>query len=571
MPSDPLTAVACRHPSGGGRGRSAVLMLLLAGAAAGLGSVLGSCLTWYYLRRRRRPSGRPTWRRQRSASSTARSCEDESASPTHPAAEILDENGDDARAVLKRSVSLLRPMTKMKTTKWQAERSHPMHVMREAVVLVMVGLPARGKSYISNSVVRFCRLLAVPVKSFNAGSLRRNLGAAGGQGATADFFSAKNKEAKAHRELLALQCCDEMLEWIYSGQSDDDESCIAILDATNTTVERRQKVLERCRAKAAEAVRTHRNPPPLRVVFMESICDDPNILEGNYRMKMFNDDYKGAENKDNALEDFKKRVSAYVEQYQALEDWEVVAPSTQGDEDANVATGCVRITNGGQKLSFVATGCSLVMLNISVLLSCFHLTSRRIVLVPERGVGAENVAALLDRAEQEDEDGRPVDLICRASRYAVRLVRQVESILRSKSRPSSTGSNLSKEGLRQPRGILCLRKLEPIASWSEDVDMRPSAGGRHQASEELPEESFSDLVDRLKEVICVIERLPRSLIVMYPSEEVLRVLLAHFYGCPEDTTPSEMPLPEGPIIELRRDHKGFALHESALPAPSPTS
>jgi len=86
---------------------------------------------------------------------------------------------------------------------------------------------------------------------------------------------------------------------------------------------------------------------------------------------------------------------------------------------------------------------------------------------------------------------------------------------------------------------------------------------------ELPEETFSDLVERLREVIYTIERMPRSIVVLYPDEEILRVLLAHFYGCPEDGDPETMALPAGPVIELVRDHKGFALVESSLPPPLP--
>jgi len=473
---------------------------------------------------------------------------------------------DDGVYELSPAVRVLRPMRHCKTMTWQAERSHPTSVMREAIVLVMVGLPARGKSFISNSLVRYLRMSRISVKSFNAGNLRRDTGNAG---AKADYFSASNTEAKEERERLAMACTDHLLEWIY--EQPEDTSCVAILDATNTTRERREKVLERCR-EAAALERPGVAPLPLRVVFIESICDDPTILEGNYKMKLKNDDYKNRTDTDEALEDFKKRVHAYVEQYHPLEDVEV------SKEEDDIATGVVRIFNGGQKMHFIKTGCSLVMLNITTFLSCFHLSPRRIFLVPEKGTDVKRLAALLQKAEAEDPDGRPVDLICRAGKHAVRLARGVENILEKlheeRDKPSSCASDLCKEGLRQPRATLSLRKLEPRSARKDinaDASGKPQSRGWKSViqsiTRELPDETFFDLVERLQEVIFTIERLPRSLVVLIPAEDVMRILLAHFMGCPEDEDAETMSLPKGPVIELHRDHKGFALTELDLPPP----
>jgi len=430
-----------------------------------------------------------------------------------------------------------------------------------------VGLPARGKSFISNSLVRYLRLLQINVKCFNAGNLRRDTGAAGGAGAKADYFSASNTSAKEEREKLAMACTDHLLDWIY--MQPGDTSCVAILDATNTTRERREKVLERCREAAANE--RGESAPPLRVVFLESICDDESILEGNYKMKLKNDDYKNSTDKDEALDDFKKRVTAYVEQYHPVEDEEV------SKEEDDIATAVIRIFNGGQKMHFVKPGCSLVMLQISVLLSCFHLSHRKIFLVSEKDCDIGRLAALLRKAEAEDPDGRPVDLLCRAGKKAVRIARGVEEILEGleqvkDQKLSSCASDLNKEGLRQPRGILSLRKLEPRLNRAMPTtpDGKPLSGWKHvlqTITRELPDETFCDLVERMREVIFTIERLPRSLIVLYSEEDVLRVLLAHFRGCAEEEDAETMPLPKGPVIELHRDHKGFSLTETELPAP----
>eukprot|EP00913_Durusdinium_trenchii_P006468 g6079.t1 len=77
-------------------------------------------------------------------------------------------------------------------SEWMEKTADPQVVSREAIILVLVGLPARGKSFICGAVVRHLKLLGVRVRSFNAGELRRETGKAGIE---ADFFSSSNLEA----------------------------------------------------------------------------------------------------------------------------------------------------------------------------------------------------------------------------------------------------------------------------------------------------------------------------------------------------------------------------------------
>ena len=51
---------------------------------------------------------------------------------------------------------------------------NPHTVIDDRIVIAMVGLPARGKSYISKAIVRYLTFLGCPVKLFNAGNKRRD-------------------------------------------------------------------------------------------------------------------------------------------------------------------------------------------------------------------------------------------------------------------------------------------------------------------------------------------------------------------------------------------------------------
>ena len=78
---------------------------------------------------------------------------------------------------------------KRKTVVESTLASNPYQILSDRVVVVMVGLPARGKSYISKAIVRYLNFLGCPARLFNAGNKRRQEGAAGVQ---ANFFDANN-------------------------------------------------------------------------------------------------------------------------------------------------------------------------------------------------------------------------------------------------------------------------------------------------------------------------------------------------------------------------------------------
>ena len=125
-------------------------------------------------------------------------------------------------------------------------------VIDERVVIAMVGLPARGKSYISKAIVRYLQFLGVSCKLFNAGNKRRDQG---GAGAGASFFDPSNKSGQALKEQMAMETLEDLFAWFDepraprtgggSSKGGGGMKC-GIFDATNTTRSRRRAVLERC-------------------------------------------------------------------------------------------------------------------------------------------------------------------------------------------------------------------------------------------------------------------------------------------------------------------------------------
>ena len=251
----------------------------------------------------------------------------------------------------------------------------------------MVGLPARGKSYIVKKIARYLNWLQHPTEVFNVG-VRRRVIAGGGQtipdntiegslresvrrmslntatptgllehkdmlpgpavitrtrsktdaiephedisagtngtnslsrteshkmpapeqmDQSASFFDPDNAKALQIREQVAIETLDELLDYILNRNGS-----VGILDATNSTLERRKIIMNHIRERAGKE---------LNVLFLESRCLDENLLQANMRLKLSGPDYK---DKDpvTALEDFKKRVANYEKSYVPLGDFE---------------------------------------------------------------------------------------------------------------------------------------------------------------------------------------------------------------------------------------------------------
>jgi len=168
------------------------------------------------------------------------------------------------------------------------------------MVFVMVGLPARGKTYTSKKIELFLSWMGHNVRLFNVGERRRKE-VAGTQDAS--FFDARNEEAYNIRKQLAEGTMQEMFDWLES------DGHIAIFDATNTTKERRQWVQELCHQ--------HEVAP----IFLEIICTDQSVIDANIlAVKLKSPDYVAATSAANAVADFKARIQHYEHVYQPIDD-----------------------------------------------------------------------------------------------------------------------------------------------------------------------------------------------------------------------------------------------------------
>lgn len=158
--------------------------------------------------------------------------------------------------------------------------------------LIMVGLPARGKSTIANRLKENLTKDAIKTRIFNNGDLRRRYALK--NTSYAEFYDPRNTEGVALRERIAFMNFERSRKYL----SKDGQ--IAILDATNVSIERRKKI--------KQSLKDH----PL--LFIECINNDKEILEASILRKIAHAEFNQL-GKEEAILSFKKRIDYYKSIY----------------------------------------------------------------------------------------------------------------------------------------------------------------------------------------------------------------------------------------------------------------
>ncbi|CAB1315040.1 unnamed protein product [Coregonus sp. 'balchen'] len=167
-------------------------------------------------------------------------------------------------------------------------------------LIVTVGLPARGKTYISKKLTRYLNWIGVPTKEFNVGQYRRECVKIY---KSFEFFCPDNEEGLKIRRQCALTALNDVRQYlsVEGGQ-------VAVFDATNTTRQRRGTITRFAEQNG------------FKVFFVESVCEDPDVIAENIvQVKLGSPDYIDC-NTEEVIEDFMKRIKCYENSYQPLDE-----------------------------------------------------------------------------------------------------------------------------------------------------------------------------------------------------------------------------------------------------------
>jgi broad specificity phosphatase PhoE len=379
----------------------------------------------------------------------------------------------------------------------------------------MVGLPARGKTFLARKVARYLSWSGHATRVFNVGAYRRErLGSLHKH----SFFDPDNREADLARTEVARAALGDLLAWL-----EGEESHVGVYDATNSTRERRERIRHECERAGHQ------------VVFIESICNDPAIIDANVRQtKLFSPDYHGVPS-DEAVADFRKRIDHYARAYEPLEDRE---------------GSFIKIIDVGRKViahrieGYLPARLVFFLLNV-------HIEPRPIWLT-RHGESEYNV---------EGRIGGDAPLSSRGLAYAQCLGEAIRK--RSKGRPlavwTSTLRRTTETALPFAFKPRCWRALDEIDSgicdgmtYAEIAEKLPSEYAARQADKfryRYPRgESYQDVIARLEPVIFELER-ERSPVLIIGHQAVLRALYAYLMDQPAASCP-RIRVPLHTLIEL---------------------
>eukprot|EP00252_Welwitschia_mirabilis_P010042 TRINITY_DN23090_c0_g1_i1.p1 TRINITY_DN23090_c0_g1~~TRINITY_DN23090_c0_g1_i1.p1 ORF type:complete len:739 (+),score=158.26 TRINITY_DN23090_c0_g1_i1:395-2611(+) len=378
------------------------------------------------------------------------------------------------------------------------------------LAIVLVGLPARGKTFTAAKLTRYLRWLGHDTKHFNVGKYRR---LKHGLNQSADFFRADNQEGVDARNEVAALAMEDMLAWMQEGGQ------VGIFDATNSTRQRRNMIMKMAEGKC-------------KIIFLETICNDQAIIDRNIRLKIQQSpDYANEPNFEVGLADFKIRLSNYEKVYEPVEEGSFI-------KMIDMVSG-----HGGQiqvnNISGYLPG------RIVFFLVNTHLTPRPILLT-RHGESRDNVRGRIGGDSVLSEAGE---------KYAKKLADFVNKRLKSERAASIWTSTLQ-------RSILSARHIGgfPKIQWRalDEIYAGVCDGMTYEEiKKNMPEEyearksdklryryprgeSYLDVIQRLEPVIIELER-QRAPVVVIAHQAVLRALYAYF---------ADRPLKEVPHIEV---------------------
>lgn len=388
------------------------------------------------------------------------------------------------------------------------------HIQLERpLVVVMVGLPARGKTYIARKLARYLAWTGYNTEVFNVGNYRRERF---GAKVPASFFDPNNPDGLGSRRKAALFALDDLLDWVRGGGQ------IGIYDATNSTVERRRLVVEHCERAG------------LDVLFIETLCDNTDIIESNIReTKVSAPDYAGVDPAQ-AVADFRARIAHYERAYESIE---------------SEHFSFVKVHDVGRRV--VAQNVSgYIQGRITQFVMNLHIVPRPIWLT-RHGESTANLAGVL---------GTDMPITSRGASYAKNLAGFFKD---QPTQPGSVWTSTLQRTIQTAvpltRPTHQLKVLDEIdagicdgMTYAQVEDQMPSDFARRKKdklSYRYPRgESYEDVIARLDPFILELERQQQPALIV-SHQAVLRVLYGYLSGKERQEVP-HLDMPLHTVIEL---------------------
>ncbi|KAJ1034202.1 hypothetical protein NDA18_001067 [Ustilago nuda] len=412
------------------------------------------------------------------------------------------------------------------------------------ILIATVGLPARGKTHLSHAIERYLTWLGVKSGVFSLGDHRRKV-LGGADKIPSDYFvtGPKSEETETLRKRILDDFDGTVVDFFFKqgGQ-------VVVYDANNSIQARRY------------AIREKYGKLGVHVIFLESICTDPKIVEANVRsVKLGSPDYVNWD-PEKAMQNYYSRIAGHEKTYEPIENpsfpyiklinvgEQVVVNNIQGYLQSRIVFFLMNIHNRQRTIYLVRAGEALVEhlykadADLSSLgwdyadeLAQFMVNLRR------KKAGLPPLSTPKDGTEKDEfmeQDSKAFEVWTsqrrRSSHTAYPLAEAGHKVIER--------SQLSEMN----PGIVDGMSMEEVKQRFPDEYERKL---REPYSHRFPRaESYHDLSVRLEPIIFELERTRNDVLIIGQSS-VLRCLIAYLQGLQPHEIPS-IQVREGQLIEI---------------------
>lgn len=409
--------------------------------------------------------------------------------------------------------------------------------IEEKYIIAFVGLPARGKSYLSKKIAKYLNWIGYKSEVFSIGLYRRLL-----IGTNCDwkYFDDNNKESLYYREKCVQIVLDDMIKFLLEGGS------VGIVDGTNTRSSRRRGIEDYIK-------QTFSNHPKIKynLVWIETITTLEYVLEQNIlKTKLKSPDYQNWD-KEKAMEDFRERIKVYEKVYEHM------SPEVDG-----TVTSFIKIKDRNTEVvvqnvkGFIQSKVLSYLLNLNAGEKAIYLT--------RHGESLHNIKKII---------GGDSELSLLGLKYARALYTFIsnESSIKKASTCHIYSSTL-KRSIRTAEELKCLGRsytykcLDELhagicdsMTYEEVKENHPheyEERNKDKLNYRYPRgESYRDLINRIEPMIHEIERRDGPVIVV-GHQATLRCIYGYFNNAPLEKIPT-LDIPLHCVIKFVPEAYGF--------------
>ncbi|KAI5924281.1 6-phosphofructo-2-kinase-domain-containing protein [Camillea tinctor] len=403
------------------------------------------------------------------------------------------------------------------------------------IAIVMVGLPARGKTHISVSMARYLQWLGVKTRIFHLGDYRRATVGQGGDVPEDYFYPNASPASVVLRQKILKKCREDIYAWL-----NHENGQVAIYDAVNPTASGRRSL--------AKEFAKH----DVQTLFLESYVDDEKLLRENARnVKISSPDFAEMD-PDEAAKLYLRRIETKIPTFE-----------TMNEKELNY----IKMINAGEKFFYNNISFNYLSHRIVFYLTNTHIKTRATYFVragpatedesykadaPLSGEGvkySQLMAETLIKHREQERDSlianggqkvplRPLSVWC-STRARTLQTADAFKDRGFKVRQRSQMSQIN-PGVCERLSERAIRRLYPDEVEKHELDPYHHRYPRA--------ESYHDLAVRLEPIILELEREQNDLVII-AHESVLRVLYAYLMHCSTMDIP-KLKFPRNEIIEI---------------------